>query len=260
MTHHDMYRPVSSTTTSSSTSSLPSVHTPLAVIGVAKSAIHDYDSPTSISSMVVTPVAPTITAQPVRPPVPMSADEARREFALSARLITAVVTGVLIGVERRATQLNLGVRSVTLLSLTAALVSVMASVAVSPISVPVGLVTAVPVLAVAGVALLSGGGVFAATRMRRRSTRNARAMSVVVGLAVGMGFACGSGMGLATAGLYLAAVATMRGDAARGTMTGARWRANGSGEVGGRPVVDSGDGVEMGMRAATASTGPVDGV
>lgn len=141
-------------------------------------------------------------------------DDARREFVLASRLVTAVLLGVMLGVERRATRLNLGVRSVTLISLTSSMVWVMATAGESAgLFAPV--LVGGPCVAVGGAGIVAGLCTYAATKVRRRSTRNAGGMSALVGLCLAMGGACGAGLSLLTVGCYLAAVGVLRGDQGR---------------------------------------------
>lgn len=173
----------------------------VSVTGVGKSSLHDYSRPAVQSRMSAR--VDTL-------------DDARREFVLAARLVTAVMMGVMLGVERRATRLNLGVRSVTLLSVSAALTGVLAGCADARLQVPRWLAAAGGPSSLLAFGLVVGvsGGLFAVASARPRGVRNAGSMSAVVGLSVGMGFACGAGLGLLTAALYLAGVAVMRGQRA----------------------------------------------
>ncbi|KAI0566680.1 hypothetical protein FGB62_7g228 [Gracilaria domingensis] len=164
---------------------------PLAVVGVAKSPIHDY----SISSEYANPVH---AVDPI--------DEARREISLATRLITAVLFGAFLGVERSATTLNLGVRSVTLISLSSAVASVM--VAALDMIPPTFL--AYPSLGVALVSSFTGMCVYTAAKLRRPRPRNIAAMTWIVSLSVAMGTACGTGLSLVTILSCLAAVYVMR--------------------------------------------------
>lgn len=151
-------------------------------------------------------------------------DEARREFMLGARLVTAVMMGVMLGVERRATKLYLGVRSVTVLSVTAALVTVVVSTLVTSASIykqtslSIPSTPSVPVLRAVGtpcivgisVAALTSVAVYATAKAVARTRGRLAPMSAAVGTAVGMGIASGAGQPLLTAVFYLAGVAVMR--------------------------------------------------
>lgn len=117
-----------------------------------------------------------------------------------------------MGVERSATQLNLGVRSVTLISLSSAVVSVMLSTVDVPLhimaaSVPMAAASAAAVTSAAAVA---GIAVFVMASVRRPQPRNISAMSWIVALCVAMGGACGAGASVLTVFACLAAVYVMR--------------------------------------------------
>lgn len=238
------------------------VSTVVAVTGVGKSSLHDYRSSrssskvasnststqqqfnsqstsiskTQIASTTMTNTTSTASSQSAAVPV----TDPQREFMLATRLTTAVMMGVMLGVERRATTLNLGVRSVTVISVTSALLAVVgtccesllpattiasttSTTASSAMNAGLAFVIAngiAPAATVVALAALSGMCVFIGVRMRtrtrsrlhRRSVPFARSMSAVVGLVVGMGVACGAGLGLMTAGFYLGGVAVMRGE------------------------------------------------
>lgn len=172
---------------------------PVSVIGVAKAPIHDYvyDVHEEEASAAVA--------------LDASVDDASREFVLAARLITSVLLGVMIGVERRATRLNLGVRSITLLALSSALVSVVGTckqitgLALFPAA------AAVPAVPIAAASMLAGLGLFVVARTRSRPTKEVVPMCLVVGTVIAMGGACGAGLSLLSAGCYLAAIGIMRG-------------------------------------------------
>lgn len=172
---------------------------PVSVIGVAKVAIHDYEYDGNEEEASA---AETLDA---------SVDDASRELVLAARLITSVLLGVMVGVERRATRLNLGVRSITLLALSSALVSVVATcqqitgIALFPAA------AALPAIPIAAAGMLTGLGLFVAARSRSRPTKEVVPMCLVVGTVVAMGGACGAGLSLLSAGCYLAAIGIMRG-------------------------------------------------
>ena len=130
------------------------------------------------------------------------------EFALSIRLVTAVVLGALVGMEPRTPLLNLGVRSLTLTSLTAALVTTIAAV-------PVGGATTSAVLAAPSGALVAIAGITASLFTlllcrRALSSRNAWNGAAVVGLSATIGAACAAGQALSAAVAYLLALAVVR--------------------------------------------------
>lgn len=132
------------------------------------------------------------------------------EFALSIRLVTAVVLGALIGMERRAPSLNLGIRSVTITSLSAALLTITSLV-------PAGGATTSAVLAAPPAPLVAAIGVMAAAIVlvlfkpsRNELPRRVFKVSAVVGLAATIGAACASGQTLCAAFAYLAALAVLR--------------------------------------------------
>ncbi|CAN8074005.1 unnamed protein product [Agarophyton chilense] len=163
----------------------------VAVVGVAKSAIHDY----AISAEYFAPVEATDTI-----------DEARREICLATRLITAVLLGAIVGVERSATTLNLGVRSVTLISLSSAMASVMVA---SMHTIP-PLILAYPSLCVLLVSFMAGVFVYTAAKLRRPRPSHIGAMSSIVALGVAMGTACGYGLSLITILCCLGGIFVMR--------------------------------------------------
>lgn len=139
-----------------------------------------------------------------------AAEAARREFVLATRLITAVVLGVLVGIERRATRLNLGVRSITIITLSAALVSVVTTGSQATGVTLFPTLAAAPLLPVVGMGGMVGLGLYGAARMRPRKVREMVPMCVVVGLVVAMGGVCGAGLSLLTAAAYLGAISAMR--------------------------------------------------
>lgn len=185
----------------------------VAVTGVGKSAIHDFarDEPRLAQTQAHTAVRTDHRGNG-------DEDDARREFVLAARLVTAVMMGVMLGVERRATMLNLGVRSLTVISVSAALAGVFATCVehmlvvparVAPIIAMFGGAPACAAIVVTAVAALA---VFLGGRARPRQVRFLGNMSVVIGMAVGMGLCCGAGLPILTAALYLGAVCVMRGE------------------------------------------------
>ncbi|PXF48187.1 hypothetical protein BWQ96_02139 [Gracilariopsis chorda] len=171
---------------------------PPPVVGVAKSPIHDYSIPQPNPTITNRYSAALESLDPV--------DEARRELSLATRLVTAVLLGAIVGVERSATQLNLGVRSITLISLSSAVVCVM----LSSVELPLQLMAVSPHMAVASAAAVAGIAVFAMATLRRPRPRNVSAMSWIVTLCVTMGGACGAGSSLLTVFACLAAVYVMR--------------------------------------------------
>lgn len=192
------------------------ISNPLAVVGVGKAAIHDYSTPpleqspyTASRSINATSLS-VVSQKSLHDQNLLDNDLARREFALAVRLVTAVLLGVMLGVERRATRLNLGVRSITLISLSSAIVSLMVTGA-DVTGLPVALVAA-PWLPIVGVAGVTGMLVYIAARVRRRATKHVTSMSWVVGTGVAMGGACGAGLSLLTVICYLVAVGIMRGN------------------------------------------------
>lgn len=180
--------------------------TPLAIVGVGRSTIHDYNSARHSEA------APMISTNDIHAVTALSdLDDARREAALAARLITAVLLGCLIGIERRATMLNLGVRSVTITSLSAAMIAVISSCAdVTGVPALFPLAAAAPIPAAMVVGIVTGLGTYLGAKSRLRPTRNMESMSWVVGLVVTMGAACGAGLSLLAGICYGAAVFVMR--------------------------------------------------
>lgn len=134
------------------------------------------------------------------------------EFALSVRLVTAVVVGALVGMEPGAPVLGLGVRAVTLTSLSAALATVCASVpagyssAAFAQAIPSALA---PVAAAAGaVAVL---GLLACISPNRPPSRSrALRTAAVVALTAALGAAAAAGQPLGAASAYLAALTVLR--------------------------------------------------
>lgn len=116
----------------------------------------------------------------------------------------------MVGVERRATALNLGVRSITLLTLSAAICSVVATSLSAPASVIAAWVGAAPAAFVLMGGLASALGLYMVAMARKRRPVEMAAMCALVGIVVTMGGACGAGLSLVSAGCYLAAVAVMR--------------------------------------------------
>lgn len=186
---------------------------PVVLAVAATTPIHEY---------VYSPHYASPREPPAPAPVADSLHDTRTEALLAVRLITAVLLGVMVGVERRATRLNLGVRSITLVSLTSALVSVTATStrltpAVVALSPPAA--SAAPALAVLAASAVTAAAVFAAIRTTSRLRAHAMHMSAVVGLVIGMGGACGAGLSLMAAAGYLAAIAFMRGTEAKRKVT-----------------------------------------
>lgn len=230
------------------------------VIGVGKSPIHDYDylqrgthSNQNVQKNAQSTGQAHISGRHVSKESLATSgaeqqekEDARCEFLLAARLVTAVMMGVMLGVERRATMLNLGVRSLTVISVTAALATVISTNCTANIHQPavdisrIILTTLnssnnryavapalVPASATVILAAATSAAVFCVSRtilQRRHKSYNKAekhdlehdnlavlpSMSAAVGLDVGMGVACGAGLGLMAAGFYLAAVAAMR--------------------------------------------------
>lgn len=209
--------------------------TPSSVVGVSKSSIHDYRSSSS-SSLSSTSPAATATAATIH----SSADSAAKgEFMLAMRLITAVMMGVMLGVERSATSLRLGIRSITVISLSSAIFSLFltySELLFMPTTQSVGGYSQLafgiasnmtPVATALMLACVSSVLVYVVMRVKcfyykqkhfgakQKISSNVslvKSMSAVIGLSVGMGVACGAGLGLMTAGFYLGGVAVMRSD------------------------------------------------
>lgn len=238
---------------------LPSTTMQAVVIGVGKSPIHDYEyhqkdtqahnqaqkSTQGVSRAHLN--GRYVSKESFIGSREQEGEEARREFLLAARLVTAVMMGVMLGVERRAMALNLGVRSLTVISVTAALAAVVSTHCAVSINNPAAdfsrsiLSTLnpsvrrhavanalVPASATIVLAVATIAAVLCVSRavVRRRSSSSDNknkqnvecdntavlpSMSAAVGIAVGMGVACGIGLGLLAAGFYLAGVAVMRG-------------------------------------------------
>lgn len=186
--------------------------TPVAVVGVGKPTIHDFITvPQSTRHPQSSPYI--YTAQATNASLHELDDEARREFSLAVRLVTAVLLGVMLGVERRATSFNLGVRSITLISVCTALVSLMMTGAESGFYIP--MITSAPHMAIVSLGAVVGMTVYAAARMRQRRTRHRAGMCWTIGLGVVMGGGCGAGLSLLSVVCYLAAVAVLRADRGR---------------------------------------------
>lgn len=188
---------------------------PVAIALAATAPIHEYH----FQPDYALPPEP-----PAHSPVHDSLHETRTELLLAARLITAVLLGVMVGVERRATRLRLGVRSITIISLTSALISVVAmstrltsttAAALSTATVVSAPATAIVAASIAVAAAVFGAGRITSHPLPRHETMP---MSVVVGIVVAMGGACGAGLSLMSAASYLAAIAIMRGTEANKNM------------------------------------------
>lgn len=152
---------------------------------------------------------------------------------LAARLVTAAMMGVMLGVERRAAKLYLSVRSVTVLSVVAALTTVIVPTlselpTLSSIpshyygmrgesawssSIPFLHLVATPAVAAFSVAILTALMVFATARAVAPNKRKIAPMSAAVASAVGMGVSAGAACPLLTAAFYLIGVAVMRSSA-----------------------------------------------
>lgn len=226
------------------------------VTGVSKQAIHDYAIPDAMDERLQLPASalapstppslPAYLASPRTSPSshhghwlqfqPLShsvadADDARSEFMLAARLITAAMMGVMLGVERRATKLYLSVRSVTVLSVVAALTTVLVSTLSSfptltdpasvhqhsshhasqwSTSIPFLHLFTTPAVAALSVATLTALMVYATARAVAPNKEKIASMSAAVASAVGMGVASGAACPLLTAAFYLIGVAVMR--------------------------------------------------
>lgn len=205
---------------------------PSSVVGVSKSSIHDYRS----ASLDPISIGAAVTSTNL----PQTDESAKGEMMLAARLITAVMMGVMLGVERSATALNLGIRSITVISLSSAIFSLFLTYSdhLFPTSVStVGYSTLAfgiasqmtPVATALLLACVTSIAVYVVMRVKyfyynqkhfganQKISSNLslfKSMSAVVGLSVGMGVACGAGLGLMTAGFYLGGVAVMRSDTA----------------------------------------------
>lgn len=228
------------------------------VTGVSKQPIHDYPIPDSVGDRLHTqpspsaptassPTLPAYLATPRTPPPSnhgqrlqfqalsnpnADSDDARREFMLAARLVTASMMGVMLGVERRATKLYLSVRSITVLSVVAALTTVLVSTlstiptlteasihnhavhhphqSLWPSSIPLLHLVATPAVATLSVATLTALMVYATARAVAPNKQKIAPMSAAVASAVGMGVASGAACPLLTAAFYLMGVAVMR--------------------------------------------------
>lgn len=197
--HHPPSVLVFSSHPTSYTHSRP-VATTVAVVGVANAPIHDYSAQTAQQ-----PPYQSSTEQRD------AADDARWEILLASRLITAVLLAVMVGIERRATALNLGVRSITLLTLSTAMCFVVATSPSASTSTIAACIGAAPAMFVVMAGLASALGLYVVAVSRKRRPAETVAMSTLVGVVVTMGGACGAGLSLMSAGCYLAAVAVMRG-------------------------------------------------
>lgn len=226
------------------------------VTGVSKQPIHDYAIPDTADDYLhpqslpstpstTSPTLPAYLATPrTSPPSnhgqrlqfqPLShpntdSDDARREFMLAARLVTAAMMGVMLGVERRAAKLYLSVRSITVLSVVAALTTVLVSTlsAIPTLtdasvhnhtvhhhspwssSIPFLHLVATPAVAALSVATLTALMVYATARAVAPNKQKIAPMSAAVASAVGMGVASGAACPLLTAAFYLIGVAVMR--------------------------------------------------
>lgn len=191
-------------------SSHSSVPAPVAVVGVAKAPIHDFQFVQSASDIVTEDELAAREMVEDSSALDAAAEEARREFVLAARLITAVLLGVMVGVERRATALNMGVRSITIITLSAALLSVVTTCSQATGVTLWPAIAAAPTMPVLGAGVAAGVGLYLSAMARPRRPREMVPMCLVVGLAVAMGGSCGAGLSLVTAGCYLGAISVMR--------------------------------------------------
>lgn len=116
----------------------------------------------------------------------------------------------MVGIEPRATPLNLGVRSITLIALTAALCTVVTTTALAIPTTVTPCTPATPLALVVSTGLVTGLATCIAASLRKRPVHAARPMSMLVGIVTIMGAACGAGLSLLGAVAYLTALAVMR--------------------------------------------------
>lgn len=197
------------------------------VVGVAGAPIQDlYFAPAaSPGHAVVSSRAPVedLTMSHPRPSVDLHGPEG--ELVLASRLIPAVLLGALVGMERRAHRYGISVRAMTLLSVSSALITVVAAA-----STPAGAILASAASVRSAVMLLTcGGGVglaavafIAGTLVSKKQTKSmtntvARILrggvssSLIVVLVAAVGAACGAGWPLVAAACYIMSVAAVRG-------------------------------------------------
>lgn len=167
----------------------------------------------SINELGTPPVA--VPDDLLDPPRASFVDEG--EFALSVRLVTAVVLGALMGGEPGAATLSLGVRALTVVSIVSALVTVYTLLppgaettalvrVMPPAAVPL-VAAAVAVVALGAFVLLAPPAPIA---RRRRSSRTRAMTASVVAAAAAAGAACAAGQALPAGACYLTALALCR--------------------------------------------------